>query len=186
MHAAVAPLHVILPSESLPPNVADLGTEPHRLVTSSVITWEAAWTTHYQLQLMYIIPDWASVHLIQYSSTFLTVTNYLTFACLDASKHANFTFEVEEHRWFSRLLVRLKGMGFKLVRGSIVLYLDDEPRLILCTSLGRVRRVVIIFDYIWSCTIEEGLGVSYIFVAFMALNGKLVTYFCGHSTIDFY
>ena len=46
----------------------------------------------------------------------------------------NFIYEVEAAG--SRLLVRLKGIGFKLVRGSIVLYLDDEPRLILCTSLG--------------------------------------------------
>ena len=38
VHAAVAPLHVILPSEPLPSNAAGLGTEPHRLVTSSVIT----------------------------------------------------------------------------------------------------------------------------------------------------
>ena len=38
VHAAVAPLHVILPSEPLPPNTAGLGTEPHQLATSSVIT----------------------------------------------------------------------------------------------------------------------------------------------------
>ena len=47
----------------------------------------------------------------------------------------NFTFEVEAHSWFSAA-GEAQGMGFKLVRGSIVLYLDDEPCLILCTSLG--------------------------------------------------
>ena len=51
-------------------------------------------------------------------------------------------FEVEAQSWFLAS-GELKGMGFKLVRGSIVLYLDGEPHLFLGTSLGRVSRVII-------------------------------------------
>ena len=43
-------------------------------------------------------------------------------------------FEVETQSWFS-------GSGelnFKLVRVSVVLYLNGEPHLFLGTSLGRV------------------------------------------------
>ena len=64
-------------------------------------------------------------------------------------------------------------MGFKLVRGPIVLYLDGEPCLFLGTGLGQVSQVIFILyttmDYRgrFEC-------FSYIFVTFTALDGKLV------------